>query len=1120
MHSPPGPLVDSRRLVAASGPAVFRRGQEYFRTGRVRAVRWSPGAEGSGSLSAEVEGSGSVYSVSVRVGAGGAPGPAWCSCPAGGFCKHAVATVLRHNFETAVRAHQQGGTAAPSSPAGAAAPEGAAPRARTAPGRRGGAPDWKDALTEILGGPDAAEPPAEEPEGVALEFDLRREPYRYVHGTGRAGSPWHLYVRPVRRGRRGGWIKGGLDWESVTADAGRWSLSPAQVDWFDELRALSATRSPYAVHDRHWIRLDSYASPLLWGILARAETAGITLVGREHGLPVTVEEPGRFHVDVLRGPGKDLELRPTVDSGGRRIALGTARIIGDPGHGLFAPDGDPQDVADTEDLNVFPLRLVPLATRLTREQRRFLDTAGGLRIPEDEVEEFFDRYFPRLHRSMDVDTGDGSIELPQVADPELVLTLEHQELTIRARWEWEYQKGRDRILLPFRPEDPLADEPVHRESSWETAVTAAVRHRAPGVDFRRSSYVAQDALVLVREWLPALEKVPDLRIEHTGGRMAYQQIADPPTITVSTAATERRDWFDLGVTVKVGEFYISFADVFRALDLGQDVMLAPDGSWFSLDRPEFDRLRELIAEARSLQESPEGPLRIHRHQAGLWQDFEDVATDTDQAEAWREGVRSLLELETLEAPPVPATLHAELRPYQRDGYSWLSVLWDHGLGGILADDMGLGKTVQAIALICRAVERDPDLPPFLVVAPTSVVPNWTAEIRRFAPSLPVVGVTDTQAKAGTDLVDAAAGARVVVTSYTLLRLDEAAYRGMPWAGVLLDEAQFVKNPRTKAHRAAKDLDAPFKLAITGTPLENSLVELWALLSLTAPGLFPSRRKFTETYQRPIERGEDAAALARLRRRVKPLMLRRTKESVDLELPPKLEQTIEVELSPAHRRIYDTRLQRERQKVLGLLRDLDRNRFTIFQSLTTLRLLSLDASLVDPTADVSSSKLDLLFEHLPEIVAEGHRPLVFSQFTSFLKKAAARLDELRIPYAYLDGSTTDRARVLERFTSGQVPVFLVSLKAGGFGLNLTQADYCFLLDPWWNPATEEQAVDRTHRIGQQKKVMVYRLVARDTIEEKVMELKERKARLFTAVLDDDRMFSSALTAEDIRGLLTP
>ncbi|MFW6188308.1 MAG: SNF2-related protein, partial [Actinomycetota bacterium] len=810
MHSPPGPLVDSRRLVAASGPAVFQRGQEYFRAGRVRSVRWSPGAQGTGSLGAEVEGSGSVYSVTVHVGAGGAPGTAWCSCPAGGFCKHAVATVLRHNFEIAVRAHRHGGTAEARTPAGAPAR------------KRDGSPGWKDALAEILDGAGPAGPPPEESAGVALEFDLRREPYRYVPGTGRAGSPWHLYVRPVRRGRRGGWIRGGLDWETVTGEPGAWGLSPAQADWFDELRALSATRSPYVVHDRHWIRLDSYASPLLWGILARSGDAGISLVGREHGLPVTVEEPGRFSVDVVRGPGKDLELRPTVDSAGRRVALGTARIIGDPGHGLFHPDGDARAVAQAEDLNAFPLRLVPLATRLTPEQRRFLDTAGGLTVPEDEVEEFFDRYFPRLHRSMDVDSGDGSIELPQVADPELVLTLEHQELTIRARWEWEYQKGRDRVRLPFRPLDPLADEPVHRESSWETAVTAAVRHRAPGVDFRRSSYVAEDALVLVRQWLPALERVQDLRIEHTGGRPAYRQVADPPTITVSTAATERRDWFDLGVTVKVGEFYISFADVFRALDLGQDVMLAPDGSWFSLDRPEFDRLRELIAEARSLQESPEGPLRIHRHQAGLWQELEDLAADTDQAEAWREGVHALLELGTAEAPPLPASLHAELRPYQRDGYSWLSVLWDHGLGGILADDMGLGKTVQAIALICRAVERDPGLPPFLVVAPTSVVPNWVAEIRRFAPSLTIVGVTDTQARAGTALADTAAGAHVVVTSYTLLRLDDTAYRALPWAGALLDEAQFVKNPRTKAHRAVKDLDAPFKLAITGTPLENSL----------------------------------------------------------------------------------------------------------------------------------------------------------------------------------------------------------------------------------------------------------------------------------------------------------
>lgn len=226
------------------------------------------------------------------------------------------------------------------------------------------------------------------------------------------------------------------------------------------------------------------------------------------------------------------------------------------------------------------------------------------------------------------------------------------------------------------------------------------------------------------------------------------------------------------------------------------------------------------------------------------------------------------------------------------------------------------------------------------------------------------------------------------------------------------------------------------------------------------------------------------------------------------------------LNQAHRTAYDRRLQRERAKILGLLQNFDRNRFTIFQSLTTLRMLALDPALVDPESTASSSKLDALFEQLPQIVAEGHRPLVFSQFTSFLKLVAARLDEAKIPYSYLDGSTRDRAGALDKFRSGRAPVFLVSLKAGGFGINLTEADYCYLLDPWWNPATENQAVDRTHRIGQSKKVMVYRMVAENTIEEKVMELKQRKADLFAAVLDDDRAFSSAITANDIRSLLSP
>jgi SNF2 family DNA or RNA helicase len=380
-------------------------------------------------------------------------------------------------------------------------------------------------------------------------------------------------------------------------------------------------------------------------------------------------------------------------------------------------------------------------------------------------------------------------------------------------------------------------------------------------------------------------------------------------------------------------------------------------------------------------------------------------------------------------------------------------------------------------------------------------------------------IGSTQATSGTALAEAIAGADVVVTSYTLFRLDAEAYQASAWAGLILDEAQFVKNHASRLHECARDLDAPFKLAITGTPMENHLLELWSLFAVTAPGLFPSARLFTEQFRNPIENGGSPEALARLRRRIRPLMLRRTKALVAPELPAKQEQELRIELSPAHQELYDTFLQRERQKLMGLIDDIDRNRIIFFRSLTLLRMLSLDPSLIDEKyAGIGSSKLDALLEQLEDVVAEGHRALVFSQFTSFLGKAAARLDAAGIEYCYLDGSSTRRAEIVERFTAGAAPVFLISLKAGGFGLNLTEADYVFLLDPWWNPATETQAVDRTHRIGQTRNVMVYRLVAAGTIEEKVMALKARKAQLFDSVLDDGAEFGEALTADDIRGLL--
>ena len=278
-------------------------------------------------------------------------------------------------------------------------------------------------------------------------------------------------------------------------------------------------------------------------------------------------------------------------------------------------------------------------------------------------------------------------------------------------------------------------------------------------------------------------------------------------------------------------------------------------------------------------------------------------------------------------------------------------------------------------------------------------------------------------------------------------------------------------------------------------------------------------RFRDFYARPIEKQGDAELLAQLQRRIKPLVKRRTKEQVAADLPAKQEQVLEVELHPQHRKIYQTHLQRERQKVLGLIGDMNAHRFTIFRSLTLLRQLSLHAGLVDDAhRDLQSAKIDALLEHLREVAAGGHRALVFSQFTGFLGMVRDRLDADGLPFCYLDGQTRNRPAEIERFKSGTAPVFLISLKAGGFGLNLAEADYCFLLDPWWNPATEAQAVDRAHRIGQTRNVIVYRLVARDTIEEKVMALKARKAKLFSDVMDRGNVFSTALDADDIRGLL--
>lgn len=866
------------------------------------------------------------------------------------------------------------------------------------------------------------------------------------------------------------------------------------------------------------------------------------------------------------------------------------------------------------------LALIPLVEPLDAASESLI-SAGTVRIPAAERATFQKEYLPALSRSIPSLTPDPTLALPRVKPPHLVLEISFDEQVrhdAQLSWHWEYP------LNPFAEDS--ADEASAQDSAGASEVQSLPVFGYPGEEggeirderFEarvlrsvRAILAAHPALSGLEErriegWetrellsaiLPKLRRVSAVQVRFNGTPPEFVEATDA-LIEITVSEGNSRDWFGLGIAVKVNNWTVPFAQIFEALDRGADRILLGNGTYFSLRRPEFKTLRTLIAEARELDDAG-GELRINRHQAGLFSELESLAASVHTTARWDAQVRSLLELvEGLEdteesaeqgvekasdqgtqdsyAPrktsrnkashkknprqiipscPVPTGLQATLRPYQVEGFQWLSFLYEQRLGGILADDMGLGKTVQALALLAhameehraaseRAAERGESIEPFapfLVVAPTSVITNWAAEAERFLPEAKVVTITETTA-GKTPLAERIAGAHLVLTSYTLLRMDEDAYTGYArtlgravddstgelsapegWGALLLDEAQFVKNTGTRAWSIARAMPARTKIAMTGTPIENNLMELWALLAIVADGLFPSARAFRDLYARPAESGEDpahaAATAARLRRRIRPLMLRRTKELVAAELPAKNDTRVNLPLAPGHRRIYDTHLQRERQKVLGLLEDMDKNRFTIFQSLTLLRRLALDAALIDPEAyaGVSSVKRDYLVQQLPDLLEKGHRVLVFSQFTGYLKSISARLSEEGIGHLYLDGSTRNRAEVIEAFTSGQEPVFLISLKAGGFGLNLTEADHVFIMDPWWNPAAEQQAVDRIHRIGQDKEVHVYRLVAEGTIEEKVMQLKESKAALFDAVVGEGEFASAAVTAEDVREL---
>jgi len=567
-------------------------------------------------------------------------------------------------------------------------------------------------------------------------------------------------------------------------------------------------------------------------------------------------------------------------------------------------------------------------------------------------------------------------------------------------------------------------------------------------------------------------------------------LLQPPDNALQLRVKSERDWFAVDGELQLDEHRVLGLKQLLALLDGarsQRYVALGEGRYLALTQALRRRLDELAALGSEYNDG----LRLPGAAAAwLAEAADELGARGDGA--WQQRAQRLEQAATL-APTLPSALQAELRPYQADGWAWMMRLAHAGFGAVLADDMGLGKTVQTLALLLARADDGPAL----VVAPTSVCSNWVAEALRFAPSLQVHDYDSAERGA---LLGAAGPGDVVVASYALLLRDAEAFAQQHWGTLVLDEAQALKNAATKRAQAVATLQAGFRLGLTGTPVENRLSDLWSLMNLLNPGLLGSAARFTERFANPIERQRDDAARARLRRIVAPFLLRRTKAQVLTELPPRTEIVLRIEPGNDERSFLEATRQRALERVAAI--DGPQAAFHVLAELTRLRRAACDPRLVAPELGMVGSKV-LEFERLATELVEGrHQALVFSQFTDFLKLLGERLAAAGIAYQYLDGSTPAAARAVQvaAFQRGDAPLFLISLKAGGFGLNLTAADYVIIADPWWNPAAEDQASGRAHRIGQQRPVTVYRLVMAGSIEERIVELHRDKRALADSLLE--------------------
>jgi superfamily II DNA or RNA helicase len=805
--------------------------------------------------------------------------------------------------------------------------------------------------------------------------------------------------------------------------------------------------------------------------------------------------PCLFKIEVRALGGHEYVVKGLLLSDNQRIAL-TDAVLLVPGLAFFRD------------------RVIRFEDRRAFRWVQMLRNAGELTVPANQITDFM--------KEIGQFSSLPPLELPEELRIETRALCKPAELTIRPlqnSWSTPQILGAtvtfnyDGVKVaqthgPAMVHDPRLNRYFNRDRDSETAVL----NRLPELGFRPTGSWQQHRWEIAPSRLPAAVRalVAEGWMVDAEGKI-YRR-AGSFQMNVASGV----DWFELHGKADFEGVPIEMPQLLKAIARGEHTVRLGDGTYGLLPEEWVNRYRMVAA----LGKSSEGQLRFDRHQAGLLDALLAEQPEVTFDEGFTRVRQEIGAFRGVRAAQTSEGFHGQLRQYQCEGLGWLQFLRRFRFGGCLADDMGLGKTVQVLALL-EAVERSR---PSLIVAPRSLIFNWKQEAARFTPKLRILDHTGVERMSSWDRIESH---DVILTTYGTLRRDAPKLKDIHFDTVVLDEAQVIKNATTESAKAARLLKANHRLALTGTPVENRLGDLWSLFEFLNPGLLGSASVFRTHLSvkgagKPSE-DPDSDSLRIISKALRPFLLRRTKEQVARELPAKMEQTIFCELEPEQRKLYDELRSHYRNALLGRIDDvgMDKSRMQILEALLRLRQAAIHPGLIDKTrASDSSAKLDALLPQISELIEEGHKALVFSQFTSFLDILRQRLEKDGITYEYLDGRTRDRQARVERFQhDDSCRLFLISLKAGGLGLNLTAAEYVFLLDPWWNPAIEAQAIDRTHRIGQTRNVFAYRLIARDTVEEKILELQRTKRELADAIVTADNSVLASLCRENLDLLLS-